>query len=165
MKIPALTGLAAFSFLALAAALAAEKEKPGHPYPEGFLKWQQVKATSLDPKNPATAALTDAHFVYANEKAVEGLRTGKYPEGAVFVLDILKVTKKDGVTILGDRDSTSTMARDASHTDTGGWAFDDFDLASHAALPVKARDRMLPMPHPKGRPELRVHDAAQVRPE
>ena len=135
----------AVSFLAsliLSAAAFAADPKPATaeapPYPEGFLQWTQVKTTTLDPKNPATAKLTSAHFVYADKLALEGLRTGHFPEGAVFVLDILGLAKKDGVVTLGERDSTSSMVRDARATATGGWAFGDFDIKTKAALKMNA---------------------------
>ena len=90
------------------------------PYPAGYLQWRLLRADKLDPNNPATAKLSDAHFVYGNEKAVEGLRTGSYPEGAVFVLDIFNLSKKDGGVTLGERVSTSNMVRDTRAAATGG---------------------------------------------
>lgn len=123
--------------LALATLAHAADPAPAHaPYPENFLNWKKIKATSLDPAAPATAELTDAHFVYANAAALEGLRTGTYPEGAVFVLDILKVERKGGTTTLGQRASTSTMVRDASAASTGGWRFEDYDIVTKAALEI-----------------------------
>ena len=95
-----------------------------------------LRADKLDPKDPATAKLSDAHFVYGNEKAVEGLRTGSYPEGAVFVLDIFNLSKKDGGVTLGARASTSNMVRDTRAAATGGWAFGDFDLVDKKNLPM-----------------------------
>lgn len=128
------------AFLILSATALAADPKPAAadspPYPEGFLQWKQLKATTLEPNNPATAKLTSAHFVYANDRALEGLRTGHYPEDAVFVLDIFKVARKDGVATLGARDSTSSMVRDPRFAATGGWAFVDFDVATRQSLPT-----------------------------
>ena len=131
------------AFLILSAAAFAADSKPAAadsspPYPEGFLQWTQVKTTTLDPKDPATAKLSSAHFVYADKLALEGLRTGHFPEGAVFVLDILGLAKKDGGVTLGERESTSSMVRDARATATGGWAFGDFDIKTKAALKMDA---------------------------
>lgn len=123
--------------LILATLARATEPTPAHaPYPEGFLQWKQLKADKLDATDPAADKRTDAHFVYANAAALEGLRTGTYPEGAVFVLDILKVERKGGATTLGERASTSTMVRDASAADTGGWRFEDYDIVSKAALEI-----------------------------
>jgi hypothetical protein len=136
-----LTPLARFFLAALTlcvATFAADSKSPtthaALAYPEGFLQWKLIRATKLDPKSPATAQLTDAHFVYANDKAIEGLRTGKYEDGAVFVLDIFNLVKKDGVATLGERVSTSNMMRDIRAVETGGWLFGDFDLATKAPL-------------------------------
>lgn len=121
-------------------ALADTSETPSAPYPADFLQWKQIKGTSLDPKDPATAKLRDAHFVYANELAIEGLKSGHYPEGAVFVLDIFNLVQRDGVVALGERASTSTMVRDARFTATGGWDFEDYDIVTRAPMkmdPIK----------------------------
>ena len=135
-----LSCLAAFALVSgsLAAELKAADTVVAPPYPEGFLQWRLLRADKLDPKNPATAQRSDVHFVYGNEKAVAGLRTGSYAEGAVFVLDIFDVNKKDGVVTLGERASTSNMVRDSRAVATGGWAFGDFDLVSRKNLPMDA---------------------------
>lgn len=138
MKPRLLACLCLTALASLSTASAAEVEPTQavmvHPYPADFQQWKLLKETSLDPKNPRTAKLRDAHFVYANALALEGLRTGTYAEGAVFVLDILSVEHKDGVATLGPRLSTSTMVWDAKFAQTGGWAFVDYDIATHASM-------------------------------
>ncbi|MBX3737908.1 MAG: cytochrome P460 family protein [Candidatus Didemnitutus sp.] len=133
---PALLALVLLPFAALAHAA---DPAPAHaPFPEDFLQWKQVKAPDFT-KVPAGQKPTQAGFVYANPAALEGLRTGSYPEGAVLVFDIFKVvTQPDGSLACGERASTSTMVRDARFAETGGWQFEDYDIASHAALEMNA---------------------------
>ena len=135
-KFAVCSSLAVLAFCVAAFAADPKPAATAPSYSEGFLNWRLLRADTLDPKNPATAQRTDVHFVYGNDKAIEGLRTGQFPEGAAFVLDIFNVAKKDGVVTLGDRASTSNMVRDARAAATGGWVFGDFDLATKAALPM-----------------------------
>jgi hypothetical protein len=132
--------LSALLCLTLLTLARAAEPAPAHaPYPEGFLQWKQVKAPDLAQAAAAGKKPNQAGFVYADEKALEGLRTGNYPEGAVLVFDVFKViARPDGTLAYGERASTSTMVRDAQATDTGGWRFEDYDIVSKAALEMNA---------------------------
>jgi len=71
------------------------------------------------------------HHVYANEQALEGYRTGHFPEGAVLVADWFWLEPQGPQLIQGPRKSINVMVRDARYTATGGWGFEDFDQDSH----------------------------------
>lgn len=99
------------------------------PYPEGFRAWRHLGSVMNQPteKNKATAPHGMIHHIYANEKALEGLRTGTYPEGAVFVAEWFVLKQKyAGGFDEGAHNRTDVMVRDARFAATGGWGFDQF---------------------------------------
>lgn len=137
--------LAMFAFIAtLALALAAAESPvpvPEVPYPDGYRTWRHICSAILPPK-PADAAGESSqkkpaaphgliHHVYANEQALEGYRTGQFPEGAVLIADWFVLEPRGPELIQGPRKSINVMVRDARHTATGGWGFEDFDRDSH----------------------------------
>jgi len=127
MKIHRLTFVLAL--LALGGLWAAEDSPPSSlvPYPEGFRSWRHLGSVVSHPKDKPDAPAGLIHHIYANEKAVEGYRTGVFPEGAMFVADwyVLK-EKYPGGFDEGDRDRTDVMIKDARFAATGGWGFDQF---------------------------------------
>lgn len=102
-------------------------DAPLVPYPEGFRQWMHLGSVISHPKDKPDAPHGLVHHIYANEKAVEGLRTGTYPEGAVLVADwyVLK-EKYAGSFDEGPRDHTDVMVKDARFAATGGWGYDQF---------------------------------------
>src|ERR1043166_9718900 len=60
------------------------------PYPSGYRQWTRVTSALVDPKSPAFESSGGIHHIYANDKAMEGYRTGKFPDGSVMVADFLK---------------------------------------------------------------------------
>jgi hypothetical protein len=150
MKLPLLGVLAAAGLLA--AALAAENMSaaaPEVPYPEGYRTWRHVSSGVLPPKEgvansqpkeekiPAPHGLLSS--IYANDKAVEGYRTGHFPEGAVLIADWFVLEKRGPELLQGQRNSINVMVRDARHAETGGWGFEDFDQDSHTTRNVGAK--------------------------
>ncbi len=99
------------------------------PYPTDYRAWAHLGSVFGWPneQNKATAPHGMVHHLYANEKALTGLRTGVYPEGAMFVADwfILK-EKYSGSFDEGARDRTDVMIKDARFATTGGWGYDEF---------------------------------------
>jgi hypothetical protein len=66
--------------------------------------------------------------VYANAEAMEGLKTGKFADGATFVVDRFKYVEADNHSLIqGDRKVVAVMVRDAQrYAETGGWGFQAF---------------------------------------
>ena len=65
--------------------------------------------------------------IYANEKGMEGYRTGRFPEGSILVYDLLKTEDDDYRTNEGARRFTSVMVKDSKrYAATGGWGFEEF---------------------------------------
>ncbi|HEY4245385.1 MAG TPA: cytochrome P460 family protein [Lacunisphaera sp.] len=138
--------------LALATVLLAQTAAPTAavpevPYPDGYRRWMHITSVvnlpekeeagtpSREPrKTPAPHGLI--HHLYANELALEGYRTGRFPEGAVLIADWFALEETRGRLVEGARQSVDVMIRDGRYTATGGWGFTKFDQDSHTKRQV-----------------------------
>jgi len=95
--------------------------------PEGYRTWfhhhSTVNATGHQPEGNV-----GIQHVYANTAAVQGLRTGNYPDGATFVVDRFQYAEADNNRLTqGKRKAVAVMVRDAQrYAETGGWGFQAF---------------------------------------
>jgi hypothetical protein len=97
------------------------------PYPAGYRKWAHVRSALIGPKHPAFADSGGIHHIYANEKAMEGYRDGRFPDGSVLVADFLETRENEGVTTEGPRRRIDVMVKDSNRfAATGGWGFEQF---------------------------------------
>lgn len=135
------------SVLLLAGALVAQVvSSPEVPYPDGYRQWRHITSGVLPPKQGVANSQPDdgkvaashglIHHIYANEKAVEGYRTGHFPEGAVLIADWFVLEEKRGALRHGPRHSIDVMIRDSRYSDTGGWGFEKFDKDSRTTRTV-----------------------------
>jgi Cytochrome P460 len=75
-------------------------------------------------EKPCTAGLF--HF-YANDKAIEGLRTGSYPDGAILAEEILEWLSISNGAKEGARRIVGVMVKDSHrYSSTGGWGYGAF---------------------------------------
>lgn len=97
-------------------------------YPDGYRHWTHVKSMLIKENHPLFDAFGGIHHIYANDKALNGYRTGKFPDGAAIVFDLLDVKQSgDGAVVEGDRKVVGVMERDsAAFAETGGWGFEGF---------------------------------------
>jgi hypothetical protein len=96
-------------------------------YPEGYRSWQHVKSMVILPGHSLENPFAGVHHVYANSRAVQGLRTGSYPDGAVLVFDLLEAKNEGNAISEGPRKLIGVMERDARRfAATGGWGFEGF---------------------------------------
>jgi hypothetical protein len=137
--------LVAGCILAVSTVLLAETAPPAVtfaevPYPDGFRRWDHVSSAIVaakmgGPDKPADGEKAAAphgliHNLYANELALEGYRTGRFPAGAVLIADWFVLEETRGGLKQGPRKSVDVMIRDARYTETGGWGFENFDQGS-----------------------------------
>ncbi|HEY9155725.1 MAG TPA: cytochrome P460 family protein [Opitutaceae bacterium] len=140
MKSSYLWLVAAFALLGTVAVAIGTSSAPEVPYPDGYRHWMHV-CSSVIPAKPSSAAKQPSDqnaalhglifHVYANDSALEGYRTGHFPEGAVLIADWFFLDEKGGSLEPGTRKSINVMVRDQRYADTGGWGFEDFDRDSH----------------------------------
>jgi hypothetical protein len=132
------------AFLLLAGVLGgmlsvAVEPAPIVPYPDGYRHWTFLHTLLVGSRAPAFAQKPCAqpctaglfHF-YANQKAMEGLRTGHYQDGAVIAEELLEVHGlPDGSGQEGSRRFIGVMVRDVGkYAATGGWGFAKFEEGS-----------------------------------
>lgn len=97
------------------------------PYPNDYRDWTHVKSMLIKPGHPLENPFHGIHHIYANKKAMQGLKNGKYPNGSIFVFDLLKYTEKDNTIQESERKLLGVMHKNADkYTKTGGWGFEGF---------------------------------------
>ena len=106
------------------------------PFPEGYRHWTFLHSSLIGPtlagfwkrpcEKPCTAGIF--HF-YANDKAMTGLRTGDYADGAVIAEEMLELLgSSTGGGKEGERRLVGVMVKDSKrYAATGGWGFGSFD--------------------------------------
>lgn len=96
-------------------------------YPAGYRNWHHVKSMVIEKGHPLHEAFGGIHHLYANPKAVAGYKSGKFPNGATIVFDLLEAQSADNAVTEGARKVVGVMHRDAKkYAATGGWGFDGF---------------------------------------
>lgn len=98
------------------------------PYPEGYRDWHHVKSMVIEQGHPLFASFGGIHHIYANDKALEGYRSGgEFPDGSVIVFDLLEAVHEDNAITEGARKVAGVMHKDeAQYAETGGWGFEGF---------------------------------------
>lgn len=100
---------------------------PQVPYPSSYRDWQHVKSMVIEEGHPLFAAFGGIYHLYANPKAIEGYKAGKFPDGSVIVFDLLEASRKDSAVTEGPRKVLGVMHKDAKkYAATGGWGFEGF---------------------------------------
>ena len=117
-----------FAIVLTCAVLGAQGTGDQVPYPEGYREWTHVKSMVIQKGHPLFDAFGGIHHIYANPAAAEALRASKsFPDGAVFVFDLLTANTENNAIVEGPRKVLGVMHRDtARFKDTGGWGFEGF---------------------------------------
>lgn len=110
-------------------------------YPEGYRRWVHVKSGLVGPQNPALQHYVGLHHIYANQMAMDGYSTGRFPDGSVLVFDLLETRDNAGITTEGPRRFIDVMKKDSQpYAATGGWGFEEFSGDGQAGtLTAEAR--------------------------
>lgn len=96
-------------------------------YPDGYRRWTHVRSALIGPESSAHKRFGGLHHIYANNLAMQGFETGKFPDGSVLVFDLLEIQTKDGVTTEGARRFIDVMQKNSkTFGETGGWGFEEF---------------------------------------
>jgi hypothetical protein len=103
-------------------------------FPTEFRKWAHVKSALVGPQSAAFATEGGIHHIYANEKALEGYETGKFPDGSVIVYDLLQTKEVAGNTIEGPTRRIDVMVKESERYGAmGGWEFMSFPEGNPAS--------------------------------
>jgi hypothetical protein len=96
-------------------------------YPHGYRQWLHVKTMHIKLGHPLYGTFAGIHHVYANKKATEGLKRGKFSNGSTLVLDLLEPREDAVSTSEGPRKLVAVMHKDTrQYAATGGWGFEAF---------------------------------------
>lgn len=97
------------------------------PYPSGYRDWHHVKSMVIQQGHALYASFGGIHHLYANAKAMQGYRNGKFADGSVIVFDLLEAQNNDNAVTEGERKVVGVMHKDAKrYAATGGWGFEGF---------------------------------------
>jgi len=107
------------------------EDGPVVPYPEGYRAWRVIKVRIVGPESSQFSTRGGIHLFFANDKAVEGFRAGRFPDGAKIVEEIVRPKEGDGpfkgTQADGARVSIDVKVKnEALFNRTGGWGFDTF---------------------------------------
>jgi Cytochrome P460 len=93
-------------------------------FPTEYRAWAHVKSVVVGPQSQAFATEAGIHHIYANDKALEGYRTGAFPDGSMVVYDLLETNEVPGNIIEGAQRRIDVMVKDSQrYRATGGWDF------------------------------------------
>jgi hypothetical protein len=102
-------------------------------YPKEFRNWAHVKSVLVGPQSAAFPTEGGIHHIYANEKALEGYKSGKFTDGSVIVYDLLETKEIAGNTIEGPTRRVDVMVKQRDlYPATGGWEFMSFPSGNPA---------------------------------
>ncbi|MBK8019650.1 MAG: cytochrome P460 family protein [Betaproteobacteria bacterium] len=113
--------------LGAAIAVSALAEDTGIAFPDGYRNWFHHRST-VNMTGHQPEGNVGLQHVYANPAALEGLRTGKFADGATFVVDRFKYEDAGNNSLAqGSRKVIAVMVRNsARYPETGGWGFEAF---------------------------------------
>ena len=96
-------------------------------YPDGYRSWTHIKTSFLGPQHPNVNYRGFDH-IYANDFAVQGYATGKFPEGSVFVVEVIEAVPAENYTSEAERHHMDVMQKDSLRfASTGGWGYAQFE--------------------------------------
>jgi hypothetical protein len=105
-------------------------------YPDGYRLWTHIKSMVIEKGHPLYDSFGGIHHIYANKEAFHALKKGKpFPDGAVFVFDLLEAKSDDNAVIEGQRKFIGVMQKNSKmFRDTAGWGFEAFKNDSKERL-------------------------------
>jgi hypothetical protein len=121
------TGLVIILIAAAGSLAIADHDTGQIEFPEGYRTWFHHHST-VNTTGHIPEGNVGMQHVYANPLAVVGLKTGDFPDGAIFVVDRFKYEEADNHSLKqSDRKVVAVMVRDAQrYAETGGWGFQAF---------------------------------------
>lgn len=97
------------------------------PYPDGYRQWTHVKTMTINPGHALHDTFGGIHHLYANQRAEQGYKSGKFADGSVIVFDLLQTKAADHAVHEGDRKILGVMHKNSKkYKNTGGWGFEGF---------------------------------------
>jgi cytochrome P460 len=105
------------------------QKKGSVPFPTGYRHWTHVKTMAIyGSQHPLFSQFGGLHSVYVNDLGLASLKQGKgYPDGTVFVFDLLDIRSAQGALATTGRKFVAVMKKNTKlNASTGGWAWEVF---------------------------------------
>jgi hypothetical protein len=109
--------------VAAVALVAVQVSAMHHEVPKGYRAWTHVKSMVITDKGHG---LYGFHNTYGNQAAIDGLKSGKYAQGAEFMVSFYEVSAEGAMISQGKKIMDAYMKKDAAAKQTGGWWFNAF---------------------------------------
>jgi Cytochrome P460 len=94
--------------------------------PPDYESWRHVK-TQVIQEGPGFERFGGMHHIYANERAVQGLRSRRFEEGAMLVAEFRTLARQNNVIDAGAIRMVDVMVFDPRRfADTDGWGYAEF---------------------------------------
>lgn len=94
--------------------------------PPDYESWRHVK-TQVIQEGPGFERFGGMHHIYANERALQGLRSRRFEEGAVLVAEFRTLTRQNNVIDAGAIRIVDVMVFDPRRfAETDGWGYAEF---------------------------------------
>jgi len=115
----------------------------GTPYPERYRHWTFLHSSMVPATFDAFAkkpcekpCIAGVFHFYANDKAMDGLRTASYPDGAIIAEEMLKwLSTANGGARQAQRRVVGVMVKDSQrYSSTAGWGYGSFDEGSRTDM-------------------------------
>lgn len=96
-------------------------------FPAGYRSWTHIKSMVIQKGHPLHESFGGIHHLYANAKALEGYKKGKFPDGSMIVFDLLEAAAENNAITEGRRKVLGVMQKNSrKFIKTGGWGFEGF---------------------------------------
>jgi len=115
--------------IALGALSGPAQKKGSAPLPTGYRHWTLVKTMVIyGNQHPLFHLFGGLHNVYVNDAGLTSLKEGRaYPDGTVFVFDLLDIRSAQGAIETRGRKFVAVMKKNAKlNASTGGWGWEVF---------------------------------------
>jgi hypothetical protein len=94
--------------------------------PPDYESWRHVK-TQIIQEGPGFERFGGMHHIYANERALQGLRSRRFEEGAILVAEFRTLARQNNVIDAGAIRMVDVMVFDSRRfADTDGWGYAEF---------------------------------------
>jgi hypothetical protein len=115
------------------------QDTPTVAYPSDYRTWVMVKSYLITADSKQFNHRGGFHHFYANDKALEGYRTGNFPEGSVIVDEGVHAKNDDGISLEAALRSVEVMHKAPQYQATGGWGYERFEGDSTTGSGGKAQ--------------------------
>lgn len=127
--------LAMTTLLISSTILGAEESKV--VYPQNYKEWKHVKTMIIKPEHPMAEIFHGIHHIYANDKAYEGYKVGKFEDGSIIALDFLNYEDVNATIGETSRIYVAVMEKQSKKfKKTHGWGYEAFNGNTEERLVV-----------------------------